>query len=229
MRHHLFLLGAVTLLVMSCGEHPHGTTAAVSSPTQTGDTGVRVARTTAATYATPEEQTGLGGATVSGAETGAATAGLPDLAAVTSVSVGPLAGDATNPARKAIKNPYTGNPRAINEGGELFIHMNCASCHGFEGGGGMGPALADAYWRFGGGDADIFNSIYDGRGKGMPAWRDALTEDMIWKLVAFIRTLPDTAAKAATGGHAAPGSAQQPTTNAPGDWREPLNGSQETP
>jgi cytochrome c(L) len=228
MRHRVLSPGAIALLIVACGGQ-RGTTSTVASPTQTGDTGLATARATAATYATANGQSALRGPAATGTETGAVTAGLPDLAAVTSVSVGPLAGDAVNPARKAIKNPYAGNQSAINEGGQLFIHMNCASCHGYEGGGGMGPALADAYWRFGGDDADIFNSIYDGRGRGMPAWRDALTEDMIWKLVAFIRTLPDTAAKAQAGSHAAPGSAQQPNANAPGDWREPLKGSQESP
>ena len=92
---------------------------------------------------------------------------------------------------------------AIQEGKQIFVHMNCAYCHGFAGQGGMGPDLADDYWRYGGDDADVFKSIFAGRGKGMPAWGAALTEDDIWKLVAYLRTL-----------HAGPGS--------PGESREPM-------
>jgi cytochrome c oxidase cbb3-type subunit 3 len=97
----------------------------------------------------------------------------------------------------------------------------------------MGPALADEYWRFGGDDADVFNSIYWGRGQGMPSWKDALTEDEIWKVVAYIRSLPDSAkTHSPRGGQGStPGSAQQPNANARGgeDWREPLKGDQGTP
>jgi cytochrome c oxidase cbb3-type subunit III len=227
MRHPLLVEGSVALLLVSCGGGQRTMHTTVASPTQTGDTGLRTARATAAQYATSNGEVSAPGGGVSGTETGAATAELPDLGTVTSISVGPLAGDAIDPARERIKNPYAGNQSAINEGGQLFIHMNCASCHGFEGGGGMGPALAAEDWRFGGDDADVFNSIYDGRGKGMPAWRDALTEDEIWKLVAFIRTLPDSGARASS--HGAPGAVQRPNANAPGDWREPLKGSQEAP
>jgi mono/diheme cytochrome c family protein len=36
---------------------------------------------------------------------------------------------------------------------------------------------------------DVFNSIYRGRAKGMPAWGPLLTEDQIWKLVAYVHSL----------------------------------------
>ena len=68
--------------------------------------------------------------------------------------------------------------------------MNCTGCHGFEAKSGlMAPQLTDNYWRYGGSDADVFNSIYEGRAKGMPAWGAVLSSNQIWELVAYIRSL----------------------------------------
>jgi hypothetical protein len=44
-------------------------------------------------------------------------------------------------------------------------------------------------WRSGGSDADVFNSIYEGRAKGMPAWGTVLSHKQIWELVSYIRSL----------------------------------------
>ena len=77
---------------------------------------------------------------------------------------------------KVRANARTLNYREANPpGNRLYVHMNCVYCHGFAGQGGMGPNLADDYWRFGGDDADVFKSIFEGRGKGMPAWGAALS------------------------------------------------------
>jgi mono/diheme cytochrome c family protein len=120
--------------------------------------------------------------------TGAGGSVLP--AGVKAVTQGPLAGGiADRVARAEVRNPYANDPAAIERGKYLFIHMNCAYCHGFDGGGGMGPNLADSYWRFGGDDADLFKTLWDGRPQGMPAWRAALTVDDIWRVIAYIRTL----------------------------------------
>ena len=166
-----------------------------------------------------------------GAATGAATAQLPDLGALSRIPVGPLAGVATSRPRLAITNPYTGDANAVHEGEFLFVHMNCAYCHGFDGGGGMGPNLGDDYWRFGGDDADVFNSVFAGRGKGMPAWGAALTEDQIWKVVAYVRTLG--AGEPGRGGDAAGAEGKSGTgrmnsgAQTPRQFREPLKSMNE--
>jgi cytochrome c oxidase cbb3-type subunit 3 len=137
-----------------------------------------------------------------GEATGAATTALPDIGSITSLPTGPLAGGVIDSARYAIHNPYQGDGAAIQEGQQLFIHMNCAYCHGFDGSGGMGPSLQGQSWRFGGDDADVFKSIYGGRGKGMPAWGSAITEDNIWKIMSYIRTLSTAPpARRASGAH----------------------------
>lgn len=86
-------------------------------------------------------------------------------------------------------NPYTGNPEAIAEGQELYKQLNCYGCHGMRGGGGMGPNLTDNAWQTGdGSDMSLLTQIRDGRGK-MPAYKEVITDDQAWKLIAFIRTL----------------------------------------
>ena len=104
------------------------------------------------------------------------------------IPVGPLPGPGNNRANLPA-NPYEGDQVAMVEGRRLFIWFNCYGCHGGHGGGGMGPSLRDADWIYGGAPAEIFASIADGRGKGMPAWGTKIPQDQIWKLVTYIQTL----------------------------------------
>ncbi|HZP86155.1 MAG TPA: c-type cytochrome, partial [Burkholderiales bacterium] len=85
-----------------------------------------------------------------------------------------------------------GNPTAVQEGKNLFIKMNCAGCHGYDAGGGMGPSLVDHYWRYGGVPVSVYKSIYEGRPQGMPAWGRALPPQEIWKIVAYLESLGGT-------------------------------------
>jgi cytochrome c oxidase cbb3-type subunit III len=91
-----------------------------------------------------------------------------------------------------ITNPVAGQPQAVEQGRQLFIQMNCADCHGFDAKGGMGPNLTTKYWRYGGTPAAIYDSIYEGRPQGMPAWGKALPPDAIWLIVAYIQSLGGT-------------------------------------
>ncbi len=90
---------------------------------------------------------------------------------------------------RAIDNPYDASKEAIREGEQLYAEYNCKDCHGGEGSGGMCPSLSDSRWRYGGSPAEIYQSIHEGRPLGMPAWGEALPEDQIWKLVAYLRSL----------------------------------------
>jgi cytochrome c oxidase cbb3-type subunit 3 len=65
---------------------------------------------------------------------------------------------------------YDDNANAIAQGQQLFSMMNCVGCHS-HGGGGMGPALMDDEWRYGGRIDQIAASIAEGRPNGMPSWR----------------------------------------------------------
>jgi len=83
---------------------------------------------------------------------------------------------------------YLGNAQHISEGQRLFVWMNCAGCHS-HGGGGMGPPLRDAKWRYGSAMPDIVTTILYGRPGGMPPFRDRITEDQAWSLAAYVTTL----------------------------------------
>jgi cytochrome c oxidase cbb3-type subunit 3 len=88
-----------------------------------------------------------------------------------------------------LRSPYDGNTKKIAEGAMLFVNYNCMDCHGADGSGAMGPSLQDGRWHFGGSPSEVFQSIYEGRPDGMPAWGALLSDDQIWTLVAYVRSL----------------------------------------
>jgi mono/diheme cytochrome c family protein len=88
-----------------------------------------------------------------------------------------------------LTNPRAGDPKAIEEGKQLFISYNCADCHGSDGSGAMGPSLDDRRWHFGGAVGDVYESIEEGRPDGMPAWGGRIPESQVWALVAYVRAL----------------------------------------
>lgn len=88
-----------------------------------------------------------------------------------------------------VTNPYEGDARAITTGGQLFIGYNCMDCHGADGSGAMGPSFQDGRWHFGGTPGEVFESIYQGRPDGMPAWGGRISNEQIWMLTAYVRSL----------------------------------------
>jgi len=88
-----------------------------------------------------------------------------------------------------VTNPYERNKDAITTGAKLFIAYNCLDCHGAEGSGAMGPSFQDGRWHFGGTAGEVFESIYQGRPDGMPSWGGRITNDQIWMLTAYVRSL----------------------------------------
>ncbi len=97
-------------------------------------------------------------------------------------------GGSTAPALDPRAAAYEGNAFAVAQGQQLYTWMNCVGCHS-HGGGGMGPPLMDDKWRYGGRIDQIAASIYEGRPNGMPAWRNKLTDQQIWQLAAYVRSL----------------------------------------
>jgi cytochrome c oxidase cbb3-type subunit III len=88
-----------------------------------------------------------------------------------------------------LANPRGHDPRAVEEGKQLFISYNCGDCHGSEGSGAVGPSLQDGRWHFGGTAGEVFESIAEGRPNGMPSWGGRISNGQIWALVAYVRTL----------------------------------------
>lgn len=77
---------------------------------------------------------------------------------------------------------------SMSEGKELYAQMNCVGCHA-HGGGAIGPALMDAEWIYGSEPSQVFASIVQGRPNGMPSFRGKLSNDQVWALTAYVRSL----------------------------------------
>jgi cytochrome c oxidase cbb3-type subunit 3 len=111
---------------------------------------------------------------------------------------------------------YDDNAWGTTEGKRLFSWMNCSGCHS-NGGGGMGPALMDDLWIYGSEPEQIYHTIIEGRPNGMPSFRDRLTEQQVWELVAYVRSLSGLTPKGARSGrddHMMGKPAEQQTPNA---------------
>jgi cytochrome c oxidase cbb3-type subunit 3 len=93
------------------------------------------------------------------------------------------------PPGDSTRNPFAGQAKSAAEGKQLFSSMNCDGCHG-GGEGWVAPSLSDGRWRYGGSDAAIYQSIFYGRPKGMPAFGGLLAPEIIWKLVTYVQSLP---------------------------------------
>ena len=96
----------------------------------------------------------------------------------------------TPPPAGVLVNPYKDDKEMAAAGVSLFSSMNCDGCHGGGASGFAAPSLADGRWRYGGADEEIFQSIYFGRPKGMPAFGGVLGVDGIWILVTYLHSLP---------------------------------------
>lgn len=111
----------------------------------------------------------------------------------------------TTGARAQGKNPYAGDPK-VAKLGEYQFRSNCAFCHGLGArGGGRGPDLTRANKRHGNSDAEIFHNVHDGiAGTAMPAATAGgigvgMTDEEIWQVINYIRTVEKKASAAATG------------------------------
>lgn len=103
---------------------------------------------------------------------------------------------------KGDRNPLAGDRVALAEGKKVY-DMNCASCHGLDAKGDIGPDLTDKEWVYVQepiADDTVFSIIADGTKKdqeienrrtrgGMPSWGEFIGKKKIWSLVTYIRSL----------------------------------------
>ncbi len=54
----------------------------------------------------------------------------------------------------------------------------------------VGPSLVDPYWKYGHADAELFQTVMEGRPLGMPPWGPQLGSEKVWKVLAYVETLP---------------------------------------
>ena len=118
-------------------------------------------------------------------------------------------------AAAAVKNPVASTPQSLAAGKQSFV-KSCGSCHGLSGTGGEPPEesldpgppppnLVDGSWDHGSTDGEIFANIKSGipntnpeyslNKKYMEPWGDRLTDQEIWNIVNFIRSLEKEAAQ----------------------------------
>lgn len=107
---------------------------------------------------------------------------------------------------------YEGNAFHIANGQRYFGWFNCTGCH-FNGGGGIGPPLMDAKWRYGGRIDQIYASIAQGRPNGMPAFKDKIPPGQIWEIAAYVRSLSGNANKLAASSRPDAMTAGSPVNN----------------
>ena len=98
-----------------------------------------------------------------------------------------------------LKNPLAADPQTVSQGQQIY-EQSCAICHGNDGHGqttlgqGMYPPVMDLtsphvqHWN----DSEMFWVIQNGvRLTGMASWKGTISPDDTWKLIIFIRRLPD--------------------------------------
>ncbi len=85
----------------------------------------------------------------------------------------------------AARDPYLGQPAAIDEGKDIY-RAKCIICHGKHGG--RGPDLFATKLD----DVEFLATVTNGRkGTLMPSFALRLTQDDIWKVRAFLRANPE--------------------------------------
>jgi putative heme-binding domain-containing protein len=108
------------------------------------------------------------------------------------------------PQTTATTNPLAGNAQAI-DGGKNIYRGRCAVCHGIDAKGYRGSDLTSGDWVHGGSDTQIFQTIAKGvTGTEMPA-NVNMSEDEVWMVIAYLRTLSNPAGPAVERGDAARG------------------------
>lgn len=113
---------------------------------------------------------------------------VPAVALLAILTTGEISGRSRAASQeKEVKNPFAGDPGAIEQGRSLF-RLACALCHGIDARGGRGSDLTSGRWVRGDSDGAIFRTITKGvPGTQMPP--GDFRDDEVWMIVAFLRSL----------------------------------------
>jgi mono/diheme cytochrome c family protein len=110
----------------------------------------------------------------------------------------PAEGAHHHPQAARLKNPVPSNTASVGAGQALY-QKQCAGCHGDtgKGDGAMGEELnpkpsnlADADWKHGSTDGEIFTVIRDGiKSTGMKPFGRKMTIHQLWDVVNYVRSI----------------------------------------
>lgn len=120
-----------------------------------------------------------------------------------------------------LKSPYQDFAKVADEGHKKFMAAGCNGCHGGGGGGGMGPPLTNQVWIYGKDDDTLFRLValgsdalkaqgYSRKGSEnvvgpMPAMGTIVkSDDDMWKIIAWIRSVNPSSASASAAGVSPP-------------------------
>lgn len=87
---------------------------------------------------------------------------------------------------------------AIQSGKSIFT-ANCVSCHKQNGEGDVGPNLTDKFWIYGNDIKQVFATIKNGTGKGMPDHATKLNPIQLQQVASFVLQLPYKAGRGPDG------------------------------
>jgi mono/diheme cytochrome c family protein len=141
----------------------------------------------------------------------------------------PASGNPQDLAKSAekgtLKTPYPDFASVAKDGQAKYMAAGCNGCHGGTGGGGMGPPLTNPVWIYGSDDDTLFRLIALGSDelkkqgyvrKGsenvvgpMPQMGTVIkSDDDMWKIIAWIRSVNPSSATSASVAPAPPPPAQ---------------------
>lgn len=114
------------------------------------------------------------------------------------------AGMASLSAQRPETNPRAGDAVAIDAGKNIY-RGRCGVCHGIDAKGYRGSDLTSGDWVHGGSDAELFKTISTGvTGTEMPAHAN-MSDDEVWAVIAYLRTLAAPGGPAVERGDASRG------------------------
>lgn len=122
---------------------------------------------------------------------------------------------AKNAEKGSLKSPYADFASVAKEGHQKYMAAGCNGCHGGGGGGGMGPPLTNEVWIYGKDDDTLFRLIalgsdelkkqgYSRKGSEsvvgpMPPFGEIIkSDDDLWKIIAWIRSVNPSSAGASS-------------------------------
>jgi mono/diheme cytochrome c family protein len=101
-----------------------------------------------------------------------------------------------NAQEAALMRPEAGTSQIIAEGQGLYVLNGCYVCHGINATGRIGPDLTKSPLT----DQGMFDRISHGKpGTTMGPFKDKITPDEIWKIIAYLRSLAHPHVEESTG------------------------------